>query len=74
MSKKTYRIGVIPGDGVGPECIREGLKVLKTACHREKVNLEFVSYDFSGERYLKTGEILPDSAIEEFKKLDAIYL
>jgi len=74
MSNKTYKIGVIPGDGVGPEIIREGLKVLKESCLRNKIKCEFVNYDFCGERYLKTGEILPDSAIEEFKKLDAIYL
>jgi len=69
-----YKIGVIPGDGVGPEIIREGVKVIKSACDINKVKYEFIYYDFSGERYLKTGEILPDSAIEEFKKLDAIYL
>jgi len=74
MDIKMYKIGVIPGDGVGPEIIREGVKVIKSACDINKVKYEFIYYDFSGERYLKTGEILPDSAIEEFKKLDAIYL
>jgi len=69
-----YKIGVIPGDGVGPECIREGLKVLKEALKKTGVKCEFINYDFSGERYIRTGEILPDSAIEEFKKLNAIYL
>jgi len=77
MSKKeskTYKIGVLPGDGVGPECIREGIKVLNVACQKKNIKIDYVHYDFGAERYLKTGEILPDSAIEEFKKLDAIYL
>jgi 3-isopropylmalate dehydrogenase len=71
---KTYKIGLIPGDGIGPEIIREGVKVLKAVSERFDFKIEFVEYDFGGERYLKTGETLPDSAIEEFKKLDAIYL
>ncbi|MCM8817219.1 MAG: isocitrate/isopropylmalate family dehydrogenase, partial [Candidatus Omnitrophica bacterium] len=72
--RKIYKIGVIPGDGVGPEIIDAGLKVLMAASQKFNFSLETVFYDFGGERYLKTGETLPDSAIEEFKKLDAIYL
>jgi len=72
--KKIYKIGVIPGDGIGPEIIQEGLKVLKVVSEKYEFNLDFIYYDFGGDRYLKTGETLPDSAIEEFKKLDAIYL
>jgi 3-isopropylmalate dehydrogenase len=71
---KAYRVGLIPGDGIGPEIIREGVKVLKAVSERFDFKIEFIEYDFGGERYLKTGETLPDSAIEEFKKLDAIYL
>ncbi|MFH0795985.1 MAG: 3-isopropylmalate dehydrogenase [Candidatus Omnitrophota bacterium] len=71
---QSYKIGVIPGDGVGPEIIREGLKVLEAAKNRFHLKYELVHYDFGGERYLKTGEILPDSALDEFRKLDAIYL
>ena len=71
---KNYKIGVMPGDGVGPEIIREGLKVLGVACKKANVQYELVNYDFGGVRYLRTGEILPDSAISEFRKLDAIYL
>ncbi|OGS38667.1 MAG: 3-isopropylmalate dehydrogenase [Elusimicrobia bacterium RIFOXYD2_FULL_34_30] len=73
MAKK-YKIGVLPGDGVGPEIIREGLKVMEVACKKTDVKYELINYDFGGDRYLKTGEILPDSAIPEFRKLDAIYL
>jgi 3-isopropylmalate dehydrogenase len=73
MAGKSYKIGLIGGDGVGPECIREGRKVLEAAGRKHSIKFDFVEYDFSGERYLKTGELLPDSAIEEFRKLDAIY-
>jgi 3-isopropylmalate dehydrogenase len=69
-----YKIAVIPGDGTGPEVIREGLKVLKAVSEKIGFKYEVNEYDFGGERYKKTGEILPDSALEEFKKYDAIYL
>ncbi len=70
----TYRIGVIPGDGTGPEVIAEGLKVLKAASELKGFSYELVSYDLGGERYLKTGETLPDSVLEELRDMDVIYL
>ncbi|MBP1714414.1 MAG: 3-isopropylmalate dehydrogenase [Deltaproteobacteria bacterium] len=70
----SYKIAVIPGDGTGPEVVREGLKVLKAVSEKENLKTELVSYDLGGDRYLKTGEILPDSVLEEFKKMDVIYL
>ncbi|MFH1656093.1 MAG: 3-isopropylmalate dehydrogenase [Candidatus Omnitrophota bacterium] len=72
--KKTYKIAVIPGDGTGPEVMREGIKVTEAVSNKYDFKFDFVNYDFGGDRYLKTGEVLPDSAIEEFKKMDAIYL
>jgi len=69
-----YKIAVIPGDGVGPEIIKQGLKVLKAVAKKENIKFEFINYDFGGDRYLRTGEVLPDSALEELKKMDAIYL
>jgi 3-isopropylmalate dehydrogenase len=72
--KRNYKIAVIPGDGTGPEVVREGMKVLEAASQRYGFKLDFVKYDFGGERYLKTGETLPDSALEELKTFDAIYL
>ena len=69
-----YKIAVLPGDGTGPEVVREGLKVLKAVSKATGFKYETKLYDFGGDRYLKTGEVLPDSAIEEFKKADAIYL
>jgi len=71
---KSYNIAVIPGDGTGPEVVREGRKVLDAACAKHGVKLNYQDFNFGGERYMKTGETLPDSAIEEFKKFDSIYL
>jgi len=70
----TYNIAVIPGDGTGPEVIREGMKVLDAVSSRLGIKCNFNHYDFGGERYLKTAEVLPDSAINDLKKYDAIYL
>ena len=69
-----YNIAVIPGDGTGPEVVEEGKKVLMAAGRKHNISFEFTGFDFGGERYLKTGETLPDSAIEELKKFKAIYL
>jgi 3-isopropylmalate dehydrogenase len=74
MARKTYHIGVIGGDGTGPEVIREGIKVLEAAAEKYAFKIEWVDYDLGGERYKRTGEILPDSIVPELKKLDAIYL
>ena len=69
-----YKIATIPGDGTGPEVVREGLKVLEAAGQKFGFKYELVNYDLGGERYLKTGEILPDSVIEELKQCNAIFL
>ena len=69
-----YTIAVVPGDGTGPEVINEGLKVLKVLAHKTHFTYQTVHYDFGGERYKKTGETLPDSALQEFRQADAIYL
>lgn len=71
---KTYKIAIIPGDGTGPEVIAEGLKVLKVAAHACEFKFETVHFDFGGARYLRTGEVLPESAVMELKTFDAIYL
>lgn len=70
----SYNIAVIPGDGTGPEVIREGVKVLNTVSKLHNFSLNFITYDLGGERYLKTGEILPKSVLEELQKVDAILL
>jgi len=71
---KSYKIAVIPGDGTGPEVVREGLKVLQAAAQKSGFKYETVHYDFGGERYLKTKEVLPPTAVKELKTFDAIYL
>ncbi len=65
---KNYNIALMPGDGTGPEVLREGVKVLDAACEKFGVKVNYEKYDFGGERYLKTGDTLPDSAIDDFKK------
>jgi 3-isopropylmalate dehydrogenase len=71
---RKHEIGVIPGDGTGPEVVAEGLKVLSAASEKTDLQYNLTHYDFGGERYLKTGETLPESALEEFRQLDVIYL
>ncbi len=70
----AYQIAVIPGDGTGPEVVNEGLKVLKAVMQKENFKMAFTLYDLGGDRYLKTGEILPDSVLAEFRKFHAIFL
>jgi len=69
-----YRIAVIPGDGTGPEVIREAVKVLDHVSERFDIAFEKVEYDLGGERYRRTGEVLPDSVLEELRGMDAILL
>jgi len=70
----VHRIAVIPGDGTGPEVVREGLKVLEAAAQATGFRYETTTYDFGGDRYLRTGEALPDSAVDELRGFDAIFL
>ncbi|MDP2211339.1 MAG: 3-isopropylmalate dehydrogenase [Candidatus Aquicultor sp.] len=69
-----YKIGVMPGDGTGPEVVREALKVLESVSEVENFKYELTHYDFGGDRYIATGEVLPDSAIDEFRLQDVILL
>ena len=69
-----HRIAVIPGDGTGPEVVREGLKILETVARASGFTYDLTMYDFGGERYMRTGETLPDSALDELRGFDAIYL
>ena len=70
----SYKIAVIPGDGTGPEVVAEGLKCVNAVALTCGFAFETVTFDFGGERYLRTGETLPDSALEELEGFDAIYL
>jgi 3-isopropylmalate dehydrogenase len=69
-----YNIGVIPGDGTGPEVVTEGIKVLDAAAGKFGFVLKYTFYDLGGDRYLRTGETLPDSVVSELKGYDALYL
>ncbi|MCP4600333.1 MAG: 3-isopropylmalate dehydrogenase [Proteobacteria bacterium] len=71
---KTYNIAVIGGDGTGPEVAAEGVKVLNAAAEKHGFKMAMTDFDFGGDRYIKTGEVLPDSAADEMKKFDAIFL
>jgi 3-isopropylmalate dehydrogenase len=67
----SLRLAVIPGDGIGPEVTAEAVKVLEAA---SPVKFEQTRYDLGAERYLATGEVLPDSVLEEIRAHDAILL
>ena len=66
----SYRVGIVGGDGIGPEVITQGLRVIEAA----GITLDTVDYDLGGARYLRDGTVLPDSVLEEWRGLDAIYL
>jgi 3-isopropylmalate dehydrogenase len=69
-----YKIAVLPGDGTGPEVVDEALKVLEAVSRKFDFKVETQHFDFGGDRYLSTGEVLPDSAVEELRGFDAILL
>ena len=71
---KSYSVALIGGDGTGPEVAAEAVKVLQVAEAKFGFKLNYTPYDFGGERYLRTGETLPDSAIEDFRKHDVMFL
>lgn len=70
---KTYRIARIPGDGIGPEIIREGCRVLDAVAKSEGFALEYTDFPYGAEYYLKTGVVMPEGGFEELKQFDAIY-
>jgi 3-isopropylmalate dehydrogenase len=70
----SYRIAVIPGDGIGPEVIAQGIRVLQAVTADTQTELDLIPYDLGADRYLRTGEILPDSVFEELQSVDGIYL
>jgi 3-isopropylmalate dehydrogenase len=70
----NYNIGILPGDGTGPEVVREGLKVLAAASKKFGFSVESETFDLGAERYKKTGETLPDYEIERIKTKQALLL
>ncbi len=69
-----YRISVIPGDGIGPEIISEGIKVIEAAGDVTGIKFDWRYHPFGADHYLKTGEVLPDDALEEMERTDSIFL
>jgi len=69
-----YKIAVIGGDGIGPEVVTEGLKVLKKASELYGFEFETTEYPFGSEHYIETGELVPESVYSEYREHDAIFL
>ena len=70
----TYDVAVIGGDGVGPEVTRQAVKGVQAAADRFGFTVGTTEYDLGGERYLRTGDVLPDAVLEELRGHDAILL
>ncbi len=68
------KIAVIPGDGTGPEVVREGLKVLAAVAAQEGFAYEVTEFDYGGESYLQSGKIISDEEVQDLRAFDAIYL
>jgi 3-isopropylmalate dehydrogenase len=69
---RPYRIGVIPGDGTGPEVVGQALRILDAV--REGFDVDLVHFDLGAERYLRTGDTLPDEDLVQLAGCDAILL
>jgi 3-isopropylmalate dehydrogenase len=74
MSNNTLKVAVIGGDGTGPEVAAEGVKVLKAVAALENIKVELKDFNLGGERYLKTGEILPQAVFDELRTYPSILL
>ncbi|MHB9130196.1 MAG: 3-isopropylmalate dehydrogenase [Armatimonadota bacterium] len=70
----AYKIAVIPGDGIGPEVVREGLKVLDVVAKKYNISFDYETFDWGGDRYLATGEVMPKNGVEIMQQFDAIFL
>src|ERR1700684_3596089 len=70
----TYKIAVIPGDGIGKEVVPEGLRVLEAAGKRFGIKYSFTHFDWSCETYVKTGKMMPDDGLAQLRPFDAIFL
>jgi len=71
---RTHEISVLPGDGIGEEVVREGLRVLDAAAEMEGFTVERKTYPHGADHYLETGEIMPESVFEEMAQTEAILL
>ena len=71
---KNYKIAVIEGDGIGREVVAEGIRVLEAAGRRFDLSFSWQRFDWSCERYLKTGRMMPEDGLDQLRPFDAIYL
>ena len=71
---RHYRIAVIPGDGIGHEVVPAGQAVLDAAARKHGFSLDWQSFDWSCERYARTGSMMPDDGLEQLRGFDAIFL
>src|SRR6202030_2567966 len=71
---RTYTIATIPGDGIGREVVPEGIRVAEAAARRFGFSLSWKEFDWSCERYLKTGRMMPEDGREQLRPFDAIFL
>ena len=71
---KSFNLAVIAGDGIGPEVVNEGLKVLDTVAKKYDLNFNKTNYELGAAYWHKTGETLPDSVMAELAKADVILL
>ncbi|MFT5503656.1 MAG: tartrate dehydrogenase/decarboxylase/D-malate dehydrogenase [Gammaproteobacteria bacterium] len=74
MMSTHYNIAVIPGDGIGKEVVPEGIKVIDSLASRFGLSFEWTTFDWSCERYLETGAMMPEDGIDQLSKFDAIFL
>lgn len=70
---RSRRLAVIGGDGIGPEVVAEGLRVLEAVAEVSGFSYELARYPFGAEHYLRTGELMPASVIDEIRAMDAVY-
>jgi tartrate dehydrogenase/decarboxylase/D-malate dehydrogenase len=73
-NSKVMKIAVIPGDGIGKEVIPEGIRVLEAVGRRFGLSYSWDSFDWSCERFAKTGAMMPAGGLDEIAGHDAIYL
>ena len=70
---KIYDIACLPGDGIGPEVIREGIKVLDAVASVEGFSLRYTEYPYGGAYYLETGTVMPQDGFDQLRQHDAIF-
>ena len=74
MAERTHTVASVPGDGIGPEVVAEARKAVDAASSRFGFGLDWADYDLGADRYLRTGEVLPDTVIKELGETSAILL